>query len=137
MTYDFSSNRGVWFSTKRLRRGIDLKTWDLALSLYIAQKVSCVTIEQLGDTWEVTAEVEENARRSYEVRVDLMLTDEDEVDDWEGVCTCAQTQHCKHTVAVMIEASQRGLSLMGVKSAAVIKPVPLIPVQCLWWYWII
>jgi len=66
---DFSSGNGAWFSTKKLQHGIDRATWDLAVLLSFEKKVSRITVEKMGNSWEVSGEVQDNSRRAYQVRV--------------------------------------------------------------------
>ena len=120
---------GHWFSTQSLHQLIDRVTWDRGLTLYLSQKVLRLGIDSLGDDWRLTAQVQGSQRRPYEVSIELALTRDGQVDNWDSDCTCPVGYQCKHAVAVMLKAAQQGLRLMGASAASQFALTPPLPEQ--------
>src|SRR5665647_1867475 len=115
--------RGQWFGTQALHQSIDRITWDRGLTLYLTQKVLRLEIEPVG------ADVQGSQRRPYEVSIDLTLTPDGQVDNWDSDCTCPVGYQCKHGVAVMLKAAQQGLRLMDGALAGKFTTTPPSPEQ--------
>jgi len=118
-----------WFSTRSLHQSIDRVTWDRGLTLYLSQKVLRLVIDPMGMGWLLLAEVQGSQRRPYEVSIELSLTPDGEVADWDSDCTCPVGYQCKHGVAVMLKAAQQGLRLMDSVVANKFTYVPPTPEQ--------
>src|SRR5665647_69371 len=126
---DKTYNRGQWFGTQSLHQSIDRVTWDRGLTLYLTQKVLRLAIEPLGADWLLLAAVQGSARQPYEVSIELTLTADGRVENWDSDCTCPVGYQCKHGVAVMLKAAQQGLRLMDGAVASKFTTTPPSPEQ--------
>ena len=104
---------GPWFNRRSLERLTDPGTWDRGLALYISQHVLSLDIEPARDGWLLLGEVQGSKRQAYEVSIKLSLTRDGTVVAWDCECECMVGSQCKHGVALMLEAAQQGLRLMG------------------------
>ena len=104
---------GHWFDGRSLVKLIDPPTWERGLALYISQHVQKLQIVRNGEGWLLVGLVQGSKRDAYEVTIELELTHDGQVAQWDSLCECPVGTQCKHGVALMLKAAQQGLRLMG------------------------
>jgi superfamily II DNA or RNA helicase len=122
-----SLNNGLWFNPHSLEHLASTGAWTRGLMLYLGQKVLRLEIEPQHDHWLLLGEVQGSQRRPYDVSVELSLTPDGRVDNWDSLCTCPVHHQCKHGVALMLKAAYKGLHLLGVDATNRFIPTPPTP----------
>jgi superfamily II DNA or RNA helicase len=110
-------NNGLWFNPRSLEQLTDAQTFSRGLVLYRSQKVLDLTISELQDCWLLEGEVQGSQRAPYAVSIEMSLTADGEVDDWDSSCTCPVSYQCKHGVALTLKAAYKGVQLLGSERA--------------------
>ena len=130
MTFNAPLSSGLWFDPQSLQTLADAGAWSRGLMLYRSQKVLSVDIEPFKGHWLVLGEVQGTRRTPYELSIELTLTPQGQVADWQSDCECHVGQQCKHGVALMLKAAYQGLQLLGSEAGAnVTSPAPPTPEQ--------
>ena len=93
------------------------------MALYVSQHVLDLEIVKSGAGWILLGLVRGSKRDAYEVSIELALTLQGQVAQWDSLCECPVGTQCKHGVALMLKAAQQGLCLMS-GSAAVSIAAP-------------
>ncbi|MEO7954619.1 MAG: helicase SNF2, partial [Polaromonas sp.] len=119
--------RSVWFDASSLEALTDAGAWARGLPLYRGQKVLQLDIEPQQDHWLLVGEVQGSLRAPYEVRIEMALLPDGQVDFWNSHCTCPVGRQCKHGVALMLKAAYQGLHLLGHAAASVSARQPPSP----------
>jgi uncharacterized Zn finger protein len=100
---------GHWFDGRSLARLTDPITWQRGMALYVSQHVLSLDIVPSGAGWILLGEVLGSKRDTYEVSIELALTSQGQVAQWDSLCECPVGVQCKHGVALMLKAAQQGL----------------------------
>jgi superfamily II DNA or RNA helicase len=103
---------GHWFDGRSLARLTDPITWQRGMALYVSQHVLSLDIVPSGAGWILLGEVLGSKRDTYEVSIELALTSQGQVAQWDSLCECPVGVQCKHGVALMLKAAQQGLRLL-------------------------
>ncbi len=119
--------RSVWFDASSLQALTDAGAWARGLPLYRGQKVLQLDIEPQKDHWLLLGEVQGSQRAPYEVRIEMALLPDGQVDFWNSHCSCPVGRQCKHGVALMLKAAYQGLHLLGHDAASVAARSPPSP----------
>ena len=104
---------GLWFDPQALLPLSDGPTYGRGLMLFRNQKVLDLDIEPLDGHWLLLGAVQGSQREPYEVSVEMTLTAQGHLTDWDSLCECPVEHQCKHGVALMIKAAYKGLQLLS------------------------
>jgi len=122
VSYMQSNNRppGHWFDGRSLTKLTDPMTWERGLALYVSQHVLNIEIVKSGAGWILLGLVQGSKREAYDVSIELALTPQGQVAQWDSLCECPVGAQCKHGVALMLKAAQQGLRLMSGNAAVAV-----------------
>ena len=104
---------GLWFDLPSLMQRCESATYTRGLMLYRNQKILSLDIEPLKKHWLLLGEVQGSQRAPYEVSIELQLTPDGHVANWDSDCTCPVGHNCKHGAALMLKAAYQGLQLLS------------------------
>ena len=104
---------GLWFDPQTLLALSDGPTYGRGLMLFRNQKVLDLDIEPLDGHWLLLGSVQGSQREPYEVSVEMTLTAQGHLTDWDSLCECPVEHQCKHGVALMLKAAYKGLHLLS------------------------
>ena len=104
---------GLWFDLPSLMQRCESNTYTQGLMLYRNQKVLSLDIEPLKKHWLLLGEVQGSQQAPYEISIELQLTPDGHVANWDSDCTCPVGHNCKHGAALMLKAAYQGLQLLG------------------------
>ena len=104
--------RGLWFDPQSLRALTDEGTWSRGLMLYRNQKVLAMDITPLEGEWVIDGTVQGSQRQPYDLSIDVTLSPQGKVTNWDSFCDCPVEFQCKHGIALMVKAAYQGLSVI-------------------------
>ena len=115
---------GLWFDLPSLMQRCESNTYTQGLMLYRNQKVLSLDIEPLKKHWLLLGEVQGSQQAPYEISIELQLTPDGLVANWDSDCTCPVGHNCKHGAALMLKAAYQGLQLLGADALSFSAPTP-------------
>ncbi len=104
---------GLWFDLPSFIERCDNAAYIKGLTLYRNQKVLSLDIEPFSRYWLLLGEVQGSQRNPYELAIELRLTSDGHIENWDSECECPVGHNCKHGVALMLKAAFQGLQILG------------------------
>ena len=101
--------RSLWFDPQSLRALTDEGTWSRGLMLYRNQKVLEMDIGPIEGEWLIEGTVQGSLRQPYELTIDVTLSPQGKVTNWDSYCDCPVEFQCKHGIALMVKAAYQGM----------------------------
>ena len=101
--------RGLWFDPQSLRALTDEGTWSRGLMLYRNQKVLAMEINPFEGEWLIEGTVQGSLRQPYDLSIDVTLSPQGKVTQWDSFCDCPVEFQCKHGIALMVKAAYQGV----------------------------
>jgi superfamily II DNA or RNA helicase len=120
----FSRKTGLWFDPRSLEPLCVNKVYLAGMGLYYSDHVRGMAISPLRDGWLLLGTVADDRRTTHDVSVDMELTPEGEVAEWDSDCSCRAGHQCKHGVALMFKAAHEGLQRLQHQATRVVVATP-------------
>ena len=105
-----SSKSSLWFKPQSLEALCISLSYRAGIALYYSGNVLEMEISPLNDDWRVEGEVIDDRKKSQQVSIEMTLSPNGEVAEWNSNCTCPAEHQCKHGVALMFNAAHKGLA---------------------------
>ena len=128
---NFSKSTASWFNPLSLEPLCPPRVYEQAVALYHGGHVEKISLSALededgGHVWLLEGEVVDGAHDFDEVSIEMELTHDGRVANWDSICTCKKQYQCKHGAALMLAAAHEGLELLAHRPAraAIVPPTP-------------
>lgn len=126
-----SKRTACWFNPLSLERLCPPRVYSQAVALYYSGHVEKMSLSALedddgNDVWLLEGEVISQGHDFDEVSIEMELTSDGEVANWDSICTCKTQYQCKHGAALMLAAAHEGLALLAHRSPppVIVPPTP-------------
>ena len=104
---------GLWFDPSELLALSDGPTYGRGMMLLRSQEVLDIDVFPNDDHWIVLGNVQGSQREPYEVSIEVTLSPQGRLMEWDSLCECPVEYQCKHGVALMLKAAYKGLQLLS------------------------
>ena len=102
----------MWFNPQSLEPLCVSQSYLAGMALYYSGNVLDLDITPLDNDWLVEGEVFDDRKKSQQVSIEMTLSADGKVAEWDSNCTCPVGHQCKHGVALMFNAAHEGLALL-------------------------
>lgn len=108
-----SSRSGLWFNPQSLEPLCLSQSYLAGMALYYSDNVLDMDITPLDNDWLVEGEVVDDRKKRQQVSIEMTLSADGKVAEWDSNCTCRASYQCKHGVALMFKAAHEGAPLLA------------------------